>query len=77
MVEAISVRTGERENQVPTLSDMRQTLASLGDMVSNIRLVWQARTNAEKSAGPWCRFCPILDGCAEGQSTVVTRGGET
>jgi hypothetical protein len=77
MVEAISVRTGERENQVPTLSDMGRTLDALAEMVSNIRRIWRARTVAERSAGPWCRFCPILDGCAEGRATIVKRGGES
>lgn len=75
MVEAVSVRTGERESQVPTLADMRETLDSLAEMVSDIRRIWRSRTSAEKAAGPWCRFCPILDGCHEGQATITRRGG--
>lgn len=74
-VEAMSVRTGERETQTPTLADMRATLDGVASMVSDIRRVWQSRTSAEKTAGPWCRFCPILSGCPEGEATIV-KGGE-
>lgn len=77
MVEAVSVRTGERESQVPTLADMRDTLSALADMISTIRRLWQTRSTGEKTAGPWCRYCPILDGCSEGQATIMRRGGET
>ncbi len=76
LVEAISVRTGERESQVPTTADMQGTLQSLAEMVTDIRTIWQGRTTAEKTAGPWCRFCPILDGCHEGQATIVSRGAQ-
>ncbi len=67
-VEAVSVRTGERFNTVPTSSDVASVARSVADLVNEMRKAWADGTNLEKRGGPWCRYCPILDDCPEGQA---------
>ncbi len=70
-VEAASVKTGERFEHRPTAGDIEVTLGIIAEMVTTIRRALHDETELNRHAGPWCRFCPILDGCAEG-STAVT-----
>lgn len=71
-VEAISVRTGERHGESPTLETVTETAGRVADMVATLREAWASEQDSlERCAGPWCRFCPILDECSEGRSTVA------
>jgi hypothetical protein len=37
-------------------------------MINRIRSAWASGQDLERRGGPWCHFCPILEGCAEGKS---------
>lgn len=69
-VEAISVKTGERVAEVPSSATVAETAARVADMVGQIRSVWASERGIERRGGPWCRFCGILESCAEGRAAV-------
>jgi hypothetical protein len=68
-VEAVSVKTGERYRTVPSADDVRRVSAEIGELVNQVRRAWAAGTTLARHGGPWCRFCPILGECPEGQAT--------
>lgn len=67
-VEAVSVRTGERYRSIPTRDDIRSVAVEVGGMIDEIRRSWSTSSELERTGGPWCRYCPILPDCTEGQS---------
>jgi len=67
-VEAVSVRTGERYRTVPSAEDIDQVATEVAEMANQIRRAWNESSALPKTGGPWCRYCPILGECAEGQS---------
>jgi hypothetical protein len=70
-VEAVSVRTGERYRAVPSSGDVGRVAAEVGDLVGVIRSAWASGGDLLRSAGPWCRYCPLLEDCAEGKAAGV------
>jgi hypothetical protein len=72
VVEAISVRTGERHDRVPTASDLSDTAQRTAAMVSLLRRSWRESGPVERRGGPWCRYCPVLSSCEEGRAAVIT-----
>ena len=72
-VEAVSVKTGERQEEVPSRSSVEATASQVAEMVNEMRAVWASGAVPDRHGGPWCRYCPVLDSCSEGQAaTVVT-----
>jgi hypothetical protein len=69
-IEAISVKTGERYSSVPATKDVVRVAGEVTHMVDDLRMHWSSGEDFERIGGPWCRHCPILEGCAEGESTV-------
>lgn len=69
-IEAISVKTGERFSSVPSTKDVVKTAGDVTHMVDDLRTHWSSGEDFERRGGPWCRHCPILEGCSEGESTV-------
>lgn len=67
-VEAVSVRTGERYHTVPSTEDVTTVAEDVASLVNEIRRAWESGSRAERRGGPWCKFCPILDECPEGQA---------
>jgi hypothetical protein len=67
-IEAVSVRTGERYRTVPTSDEMNRVLSEVAELINEIRAGWKQGSELEKRGGPWCRYCPILDECEEGQT---------
>jgi hypothetical protein len=67
-VEAVSVRTGERYRTVPSTFDVGRVAKEVAQLANEIRTAWSEGSTLEKRAGPWCRFCPILSECDEGQA---------
>ena len=65
-VEAVSVGSGERMEEVPTRAGIDETAAKVARMISALRESWQAGTEMERLGGPWCRWCPLLEDCSEG-----------
>lgn len=68
-VEAVSVKTGERYRTVPSTGDVDRVASEVGSLVDQVRTAWKSDSALERHGGPWCRYCPLLDDCAEGQAT--------
>ena len=71
-VEAVSVKTGERHDSVPGSGGVRDTAKAVAEMVDTLRRSWAESSALERTGGPWCRYCPVLDSCAEGSAAVRT-----
>ncbi|MDH3306499.1 MAG: PD-(D/E)XK nuclease family protein [Acidimicrobiia bacterium] len=69
-VEAFSVRTGEQYRDLPTEADVGATAARVAEMVTSLRSAWERQEDVDRTAGPWCRHCPILDDCSEGRAAI-------
>ncbi len=70
LVEAVSVATGERRSERPSAVATRQTAADVAAMVTTLRQGWAAERDQERQGGPWCRYCPQAESCAEGQAAT-------
>ncbi|MGQ0849345.1 MAG: PD-(D/E)XK nuclease family protein [Actinomycetota bacterium] len=75
MVEAVSLQTGERVSRTPTLTDLAAVARLVADLVTAIRSVWSSGPASDgrgldRRGGPWCRYCPLLPDCSEGQSVM-------
>lgn len=73
-VEAMSVKTGERSTSVPSLAEVTATAAAVAELVSSVRLASVDQSDLERTAGPWCRYCPVVESCAEGSAAVRVLG---
>jgi hypothetical protein len=73
-IEAVSVTSGERLEAVPTRQGVEATAARVAAVVDALRDAWEG-TALERSAGPWCRWCPLLEGCSEGRSAASLLDG--
>jgi len=73
-VEAVSVKTGERYRTVPSAHDVKRVATEIGQLVDEIRRAWNDGAALPRNGGPWCRFCPLLDDCPEGQATEALLG---
>lgn len=70
-VEAVSIASGERLASVPALTEVVATAQAVAGMVSEVRSAFaEQRSQLERTAGPWCRFCPQLESCSEGSAAV-------
>jgi hypothetical protein len=69
-LEAVSVRTGERSSTVPTLAELKEVALTVAGMVTRLRTAWASGVALELCGGPWCRYCPLLEGCGEGAAAV-------
>lgn len=67
-VEAVSVKTGERQTSRPGVEELTALAERVGNMVTSLRDGWARQIELERTAGPWCRFCPLLEGCREGRA---------
>ncbi len=74
-VEAVSVKTGERTDAVPSRTSVEQTATAVATAIDTLRGSWGDGSNLERTAGPWCRWCPLLDDCTEGRAAIDLLGG--
>ncbi|MCI0424238.1 MAG: PD-(D/E)XK nuclease family protein [Actinobacteria bacterium] len=70
-VEAVSVTSGDVHRTEPTADQVGLVAAEVAAMVNELRTAWESGDRLVRRAGPWCRHCPILDECPEGQATVA------
>ena len=70
-VEAVSVGSGERMDEVPTRADVDDTAQRAARMVTVLREAFASGAELPRVGGPWCRWCPLLDECAEGRATTA------
>ena len=73
-VEAVSVASGERYAEVPHTGDVEETARQVASMIEVLREAWKESADLDRRGGPWCRFCPVLDGCSEGAAAVDIAG---
>lgn len=73
-VEALSVGSGERIDEVPTAAGLQETAGRVAHMASEVRRIWSQGGSLERIAGPWCRWCPLLAECSEGASAGAILG---
>jgi hypothetical protein len=74
-VEAVSVGTGERTDSAPTRAEVEATAGRVAEVVGVVRRSWSTGAEGERIAGPWCRWCPLLDECREGTAAVELLAG--
>jgi hypothetical protein len=71
-VEAVSLQTGERLRQTPSVADLAMVARHIAALVTAFRTSWNpgAATGVptERRGGPWCRYCPLLEDCPEGRA---------
>lgn len=73
-VEAVSVQTGERYRAVPSTEDVNRVAIDVGRLVDEMRTAWSRGETLERRGGPWCKYCPILTECGEGQAAEALLG---
>ena len=73
-VEAVSVKTGERYRTVPSTADVTRVAGEVAQLVDDIRAHWSNGSPLARNGGPWCKYCPLLDDCAEGKSAGALLG---
>ncbi len=70
-VEAMSIGSGESVMAVPTEASVSETAMAVAGMVGELReALMGGDEELTKTAGPWCRFCALLDTCREGAAAV-------
>ncbi|MBU1227206.1 MAG: PD-(D/E)XK nuclease family protein [Actinobacteria bacterium] len=74
-VEAVSVSSGERFEEVPSRAGITAIASRVAEMVNDLRSAWDEGTDLPRVAGPWCRWCPLLDECSEGQAAKALLDG--
>ncbi|MCL1597909.1 MAG: PD-(D/E)XK nuclease family protein [Actinomycetia bacterium] len=74
MLEAVSVRTGERLVRTPTDVDVERVRCDVARMVDELRLASAAGRELTRTAGPFCRWCPLLETCSEGATALDLLG---
>ncbi len=70
VVEALSVKTGERISEIPDSGVVRETAEQVAEMIGRIRSAWDEGAGIDRRGGPWCKYCGILDSCAEGRAAT-------
>lgn len=68
LLEAVSVSTGESHRARPSEVDIQRIADEVAAMASELRTAWLVQAGVERRAGPWCRYCPVLAECPEGQA---------
>ncbi len=74
-VEAVSVGTGERADEAPSREGIEAVARQAAEAVDLLRASWESGVSLERTAGPWCRWCALLDECEEGRSASSLLGG--
>ena len=67
-VEAVSVASGERYEEVPTRAGLDEVTGRIVAMIDTLREAFDEGRDLDREAGPWCRWCPLLEECSEGQA---------
>jgi hypothetical protein len=58
-------------DEVPTRAGVENTATRAARMVTMLRGAFAQGSELERVGGPWCRWCPLLDDCAEGRATTA------
>lgn len=74
-VEAVSVASGERYDEVPTRAGVAGVADRVAAAIDRLRKAWAVGEGLPRVAGPWCRWCPLLDQCEEGRAATALLDG--
>jgi len=74
-VEAVSVGTGERVEDAPSREGVETIARQAAEAVDLLRASWESGDSLARTAGPWCRWCALLDECEEGRAAFSLLGG--
>ena len=69
-IEAFSVQSGEQFRAQPTDADVQATAAQVVELVRTIRHSEDANEPLGRVPGMYCKYCPILSECSEGQAAA-------
>lgn len=73
-LEAMSIASGERIEERPTSRSIARTADEVVTMVTQLRAAHASGERLPRIGGPWCRSCPVIDGCDEGASALAVLG---
>lgn len=73
-LEALSIRTGERVVVTPTENDIDRVRGEVVVMIDALRAAIDSGADMPRTAGPYCRWCPVLDECSEGSAALAILG---
>jgi RecB family exonuclease len=75
VAEAVSVKTGERSAIEPTMERAVETGVAIVAMVNTLRRAFDRQGELDRVAGPYCRWCALLETCSEGKAaSAMARG---
>ena len=69
--EAMSLVTGEKLVHEPTADDMARREHEVATMIGVLRAAMGAGRELDRTAGPHCRWCPLLESCTEGSAATA------
>ena len=70
-VEALSVPTGERLRIEPDDASLDRLEDSIVRMIVELRRAMAAESDLPRTAGPFCRWCAVVDDCPEGSAAMA------
>lgn len=70
IVEAASVSSGERYEQVPAIATLTETANRVAEMIQVLRVGFVDEASVPRVGGPGCRYCPLRDECVEGKAAI-------
>jgi hypothetical protein len=70
-VEAASVTSGERYVAEPDPARLDETAHRIAALVAELRRAFAEGGELLRTAGPWCRYCPLLESCEEGRAAAL------
>jgi hypothetical protein len=70
VTEAMSLATGEKLVHEPTVDDIAQLEHDVASMIGVLRVAMRDGRELDRTAGPHCRWCPLLDSCSEGAAAI-------
>lgn len=65
-MEAVSLKTGEKRVFEPSIVSVAETEGSVATMIAELRTAIGEGSDMPRIAGPYCRWCPVLEDCREG-----------
>jgi hypothetical protein len=74
-VEAVSVGNGERTEEVPSRAGVAATAGEVSAAIGMLRRAFSTGEHLRQTAGPWCRWCPLLPECEEGRAATALLDG--
>lgn len=70
VVEAASVSSGERYEQVPALSTLAATAERVAAMIVDLRAGFADEGLVSRVGGPGCHYCALRGECTEGRAAI-------